>query len=286
MTFKLRELSTGLPTLPHSTKRDAMDSWFESHFVHAARIARGLLAEYASLAQSRILDFGCGDGITAAGVATLGAGLVIGADINPSFLHLPQLTAANTGSPTLPKNLAFAQVGSDCRLPFAEGSFDAAYSWSVFEHLPDVPAALAALRLVLKQGGHCLIQIDPLYLSPFGSHLRRLVDVPWGHLLMSTAAFVEQATKADDYSGNTEKGDLLYSQNDFPAYKRHLIEQFLGLNRLTVRQLLHAAQTSGLTLLRVMPVRVSGEFIPPQSLLCAYLPDDLLTSTVYLMLRR
>lgn len=263
-----------------------MDSWFESHFVHAARIAWGLLARYAPLTQSTILDFGCGDGITAAGVATLGAGHVVGADINSSFLHLPQLIEANIGIPNLPKNLAFAQVGSDCRLPFAEGSFDAAYSWSVFEHLPDIPAALAALRFAIKPGGHCLIQIDPLYLSPFGSHLRRLVDIPWGHLLMSTATFVDQATKADDYADNAEKGDLLYIKNDFPAYKKHLIEQFLGLNRLTVRQLLHAAETSGLTLLRAIPVRVSGDFIPPKSLLCAYSPDDLLTSTVYLILCR
>lgn len=263
-----------------------MDPWFESHFVHAARIVCGFLAECAPLGQARILDFGCGDGITAAGVAALGAGLVVGADIHPSFLHLPHLAAANTGSPALPTNLAFTQVEPDCRLPFAEGSFDAAYSWSVFEHLPDVPAALAALRLALKPGGHCLIQIDPLYLSPFGSHLRRLVDIPWGHLLMSTAGFVAKAQGAEDNADNTEKGDLLYSQNDFTAYKKHLIEQFLELNRLTVRQLLYAVQTSGLNLLRAIPVRVAGEFIPPQSLLCAYSPDDLLTSTVYLLLRR
>ena len=263
-----------------------MDPWFESHYVHAAHITCRFLAECAPLAGARILDFGCGDGITAAGVAGLGPGLVVGADINASFRHLPQRLAANAGSPELPPNLAFAQVGPDCRLPFADGSFDAAYSWSVFEHLPDVPAALAALRLALAPGGHCLIQIDPLYCSPFGSHLRRLVDIPWGHLLMSTAAFTQMARQAEDADGNAEKDDLLYSQNDFAAYKKHLVEQFLDLNRLTVRQLLSCVQASGLTLLRVVPVRVSGEFIPPPSLLCAYSADDLLTSTVYLLLRR
>ena len=76
-----------------------MDPWFESHFVHAARIVCGFLAECAPLATARILDFGCGDGITAAGVAALGPGQVVGADIHPSFLHLPHLAAANTGSP-------------------------------------------------------------------------------------------------------------------------------------------------------------------------------------------
>lgn len=263
-----------------------MDPWFESHFVHAARIVCGFLAECAPLAGARILDFGCGDGITAAGVAALVPGLVVGADINPSFRHLAPLLEANCGSPALPAGLDFVQVGPDCRLPFADGAFDAAYSWSVFEHLPDVPAALAALRAALKPGGHCLIQIDPLYLSPFGSHLRRLVDVPWGHLTMSTAAFVAAANRAADSDANPEKGDLLYSRNDFASYKKHLVEQFLELNRLTVRQLLHYVQGSGLTPLRAVPVRVSGEFVPPPALLCAYSPDDLLTSTLYLLLRR
>ncbi|MHC1790484.1 class I SAM-dependent methyltransferase [Solidesulfovibrio sp.] len=263
-----------------------MDPWFASHFVQAARIVCGFLAECAPLAGTRILDFGCGDGITAAGVAALGPGLVVGADINPSFRHLPQMLAANGHTAGLPPNLGFVQVGPDCRLPVADGSFDAAYSWSVFEHLPDVPAALEGLRLALRPGGHCLIQIDPLYLSPFGSHLRRLVDIPWGHLTMSAAAFVALANTARDAAGEAEKGDLLYTRNDFDGYKRHLIEQFLDLNRLTVRRLVNDVQASGLTLLRVLPVRVSGEFVPPPMLLCDYSPDDLLTSTVYLLLRR
>ena len=264
-----------------------MDPWFESHYVHAARIACAMLAEGGvPLAGARLLDFGCGDGITAAGAAALGVGTVVGADINPSFVHLPGLLAANSGSPALPPNLAFVQVEPDCRLPFAPGSFDAAYSWSVFEHLPDVPGALMALRTVLRPGGFCLIQIDPLYCSPFGSHLRRLVDAPWAHLLMSTAAFVSLANAAPDHEANPEKGDLLYAQNAFHDYKKHLIEQYLDLNRLTVRQLLHWVQGSGLTPVRLKTVPVSGEYVPPPQLLCAYARDDLITSTVYLLLRR
>lgn len=263
-----------------------MDNWFESHYTGAARIAHGFLAERMSLAGARILDFGCGDGITAFGVARLGAGAVVGVDINESFRHLPDLAETNLGSRETPPNLHFVRVSPDCRLPFAEGAFDAAYTWSVFEHLADVPAALAALHRVLRRGGHCLIQIDPLYHSPFGSHLRRLVDVPWGHLLASTAAFVARAQGAGDEADNSEKGDLLYTQNDFAGYKRHLIEQFLDLNRLTVRQLLYYVQSSGLVPIQALPGRVSGEFIPPPVLLCAHPPEDLLTSTLYLVLRK
>ncbi|HML54940.1 MAG TPA: class I SAM-dependent methyltransferase [Solidesulfovibrio magneticus] len=263
-----------------------MDSWFSSHYVQAARIACGLLAQYMPLAGTRILDFGCGDGITAAGAAALGVGFVVGVDVHPSFAHLAERLAANTGSPTPPANLAFVQSGPDCRLPFAPGSFDAAYSWSVFEHLPDIPAALDALRLALRPGGHCLIQIDPLYCSPYGSHLRRLVDRPWAHLLMSNAAFVALAEAAGDHDANPEKDDLLYAQNDFAAYKKHLVEQFLDLNRLTVRQLLHHVEGSGLVPVRLKTTPVSPEHVPPPQLLCVHSRDDLLTSTVYLVLRR
>lgn len=263
-----------------------MDSWFENHFVHAARIVHGFLAERMDLTRARILDFGCGDGITALGLTRLEVGSVVGVDINASFRHLPELAAANCGLDSLPPHLSFVRVSPDCRLPFADAAFDAAYSWSVFEHLGDVPAALAALRRILRPGGHCLIQIDPLYYSPFGSHLRRLAPKPWGHLLESTAAFTARAQAADDGSEATDKGDLLYMRNNFAGFKKHLIEQFLDLNRLTVRQLLYYAQTSGLRVLAALPVRVSGDFVPPPQLACTVPADDLLTSTIYLMLRK
>lgn len=262
-----------------------MDSWFENHFINAARIVHGFLAEHMALDGARILDFGCGDGITALGLTQRGPGLVVGADIHPSFHHLPELVAANCGWDGLPPHLAFVQVTPDFRLPFADNAFDAAYSWSVFEHLGDVPAALSALRRVVRPGGFCLIQIDPLYYSPFGSHLRRLVAEPWGHLLASTAAFLQQAQAADDLAGEADKGDLLYRENDFAGVKKHLIGQFLDLNRLTVRQLLYYVQASGFTVVRALPVRAPGELVPPPRLACAFPADDLLTSSIYLVLR-
>jgi SAM-dependent methyltransferase len=263
-----------------------MDNWFESHFANAARIVYGFLAAGQSLERARVLDFGCGDGITALGLSGLGVGSVVGVDVNDSFKHLGELAKANCGLSVLPENLRFVRVSSDCALPFADGTFDAVYTWSVFEHLPDVPRAMAALGRVLVPGGRLLIQIDPLYYSPFGSHLRRLVDIPWGHLLESTTAYVARAEAAGDTADNSEKGDLLYIKNNFDEYKKHLVAQFLDLNRLTLRQLLFYAQSSGLAVLGMWPNRVGAEFVPPPQLACAYSLEDLLTSTVYLLLRK
>ena len=47
----------------------------------------------------------------------------------------------------------------------------------------------------------------------------------------------------------------------------------------------YLVQAAGLTVLSALPVRVSGEFVPPPQLTCAYPADDLLTSTIYLVLR-
>ncbi|GFK93354.1 Ubiquinone biosynthesis O-methyltransferase [Fundidesulfovibrio magnetotacticus] len=263
-----------------------MDPWFESHYSHAARTIHGMLSTLMPLAGARLLDFGCGDGTTAAGAAALGLGFVVGADTTASFNHLPLHLAANLGHAAQPSNLAFVQIDRSCRLPFAPGAFDAAYSWSVFEHLADIPAALEALRAALRPGGLCLIQIEPLYHSPYGSHLQRLTDIPWGHLLMSTAAFTALAEATPEHAAAPDTGDLLYSLNEFAAYKKHLVEQFLNLNRVTVRQLLHHVRDSGLTPVRVLASKAPAELVPPPQLLCVHSLEDLTTSAVYLLLRR
>jgi len=52
-------------------------------------------------------------------------------------------------------------VTSDCqqRLPFADASFDRALAIHVLEHLPDLPAALAEIRRLLKPSGRFVVVI-------------------------------------------------------------------------------------------------------------------------------
>lgn len=53
-------------------------------------------------------------------------------------------------------------VVADCqeRLPFPDGSFDRVLAIHVLEHLPNLPAALAEIRRVLRRGG-CLLVVIP-----------------------------------------------------------------------------------------------------------------------------
>jgi SAM-dependent methyltransferase len=52
-------------------------------------------------------------------------------------------------------------VTGDCqvRLPFQDGSFDRALAIHVLEHLPNLPAALAEIRRLLKPGGRFVVVI-------------------------------------------------------------------------------------------------------------------------------
>ena len=56
---------------------------------------------------------------------------------------------------------------------------------SVFEHVRRdlLPSIAENLYGVLNPGGVVFIQIEPLYYSPFGSHLGRILREPWVHLL-------------------------------------------------------------------------------------------------------
>jgi len=73
------------------------------------------------------------------------------------------------------------------QMAFADDYFDAVYSRSVFEHLPDPAAVLSEIRRVLKPGGVMYVRLH-LYTSDSGNHDSRIYvdhreDLPyWAHL--------------------------------------------------------------------------------------------------------
>jgi SAM-dependent methyltransferase len=92
------------------------------------------------------------------------------------------------------ENVRFGDVEGSLRymnaqdLTFADGSFDLVVSMSTFEHIADVPKALAEIHRVLRPGGAVLLSFEPLWTCAYGHHLHHFGPVShlvpdWAHLL-------------------------------------------------------------------------------------------------------
>jgi len=95
----------------------------------------------------RVLDLGCGTGDLALALLRSGAAQVVGADIAPAMLRLGAGKA-----PAMAPVLADAQ-----RLPFRDAAFDAAGTAFTVRNVPDLPAALAEVRRLLRPGGRFVV---------------------------------------------------------------------------------------------------------------------------------
>jgi ubiquinone/menaquinone biosynthesis C-methylase UbiE len=98
----------------------------------------------------RVLDIGSGPGLLAADMAeAVGpGGHVDGVDPSGSMLEMARRRATRT--------VSYAE-GDATSLPFEDGTFDAATATQVYEYVPDMPAALAEARRVLRPGGRLLV---------------------------------------------------------------------------------------------------------------------------------
>jgi arsenite methyltransferase len=100
----------------------------------------------------RVVDIGCGPGYLAAEVADAvgSGGFVLGVDPSQSMLALASGRAVGAA----PVELA---EGDALSLPCADDAFDAAVSTQVYEYVPDIAAALAEARRVLRPGGRLAV---------------------------------------------------------------------------------------------------------------------------------
>ena len=96
----------------------------------------------------QLLDAGCGPGSITLGLAEIVApGHVVGIDLQPSQIETARELALARGV----ANVSF-EVADLYRLPFADGTFDAAFANGVLMHLREPMRALQELRRVLRPG--------------------------------------------------------------------------------------------------------------------------------------
>lgn len=261
-----------------------VDSWFAAHFNYATDV----VVEWVGperLRGTHILDFGCGDGITALGLMLrYGANWITGIDVSETHRGLAKLARREIGISTLPKQLKFQRISAG--EPFKlKCKCDVIISWSTFEHieLRYLSGILRNLHQQLNNDGLFFLQINPLYFSPFGSHLGRFELAPWAHLLYSPA----QVTNAVmGYAGSIPADELEenFYKRDFKAYKEFVLNEYKQLNRLTTSELIQQFSAHGFQVVREEYGKVA--ISPPVELTDRFSEHDLTTDEVRLLLRK
>jgi SAM-dependent methyltransferase len=260
------------------------DAWFKGHFEYAAHVIGEWLGSELKLDGAHLIDFGCGDGITALGVSLQSRpGRLIGVDIHSAFSRLGDLAKQQMGLDSLPNTLEFYQV--EPGKPMDLRGMDGIYSWSVFEHVDrqDLAPIAANLLDVLRPGGIAFIQIEPLYFSAFGSHLRRVLPEPWAHLQMEPAE-IEDRVRSFQGALPHEDRDLAASKGVTPEFKEWLLGEYRSLNRLTANELVELFRSVGFEIVREH--RRRRPEAPPSDLFECYNEIDLTTNEILLLARK
>lgn len=177
---------TGERTLPGIARENY---WFQRHLVAyelACTVAAGL----------NVIDVGCGEGYGPAMLARAAAG-VLGVDIAPEVVRHARSTYRA-------ENLSF-EVMEVCGLDVPSGSFDAAVSFQVVEHLVDESGYFSEISRVLAPGGTALFTTpNRLTISP-GS------DAPINPFHLREYTPAEFSAALSEHFGRVEVRGLFHS---------------------------------------------------------------------------
>lgn len=281
--FKLQERMWGLA--PWDAEQIS-DEWFRAHFNYAADVVHQWVGDVLDVRSSRFLNFGCGDGITDLSlVLRYGVTAIHGVDIRREYAKLPRIAREQLGMQRIPSALTFETISPGTPLASRHTGLDGIMSWSTFEHVQreQVLPILRDLHACLRPGGVFFLQIEPLFHSPFGSHLRRYDDVPWHHLLVSEE---ELWRIVDAHQGpiNAEEVDFGFADFGVEGYKRFVFKEYQHLNRLTADELVGLVEQAGFTVER--QERRNVELQPPAQLLEQYSDTVLRNNEIFLLLRK
>ena len=281
---QLHERQFGLPAYDDSL---ITDEWFRAHFHYAADVVNHWLGGALDLKAARLLQFGCGDGITdLALVLRHGAHTIHGIDVRQEYAKLPRIAREQLGMARIPAALSFQTIAPSAPLAGQAPLYDGIMSWSTFEHVQrdQLLPILSDLCACLKPGGYFFLQIEPLFYSAFGSHLRRYDDIPWHHLQLSEEA-LWQVIEAYDGALSPDEVDFGFADFGPEGYKRFVFKEYRELNRLTADELVAIAEQAGFAVAK--QERRTYEPAPvPEALLQQYPRELLLNNEIFLLLQK
>jgi SAM-dependent methyltransferase len=104
-------------------------------------------------AADHVLDVGCGLGGAARYVATKFGCSVAGIDLTPEFIDVARALTARLGL----EGLVRLETASALAMPFADGAFDAAYSFHVAMNIPDRAGLYREIARVMRPAGRLCI---------------------------------------------------------------------------------------------------------------------------------
>lgn len=262
------------------------DEWFRAHFEYAADVVNHWIGGVLDVRSATFLNFGCGDGITDLSlVLRYGATSIHGVDIRREYTKLPRIAREQLGMRRIPSALTFETITPGAPLAGQRALVDGIMSWSTFEHVQrdQLAPIFADLHACLRPGGYFFIQIEPLFYSPFGSHLRRYDEVPWHHLLASEEA-LWQVIK--NHQGPIDAAEVDFGFADFgvDGYKEFVFKEYRSLNRLTADELVDLTTQAGFHVVRQERRNVEMEI--PSALRGRYPDELLLNNEIFLLLSK
>jgi SAM-dependent methyltransferase len=264
------------------------DPTYRAKFVNLPDIIEDWLGPYGGIRGKDLLEFGCGEGALALGMALRKeARRVVGIEVLDVYKHCLPIAKKQLRLETLPENIELVKIEPGG--PLAQlGQFDFVYTWSVVEHVAQymIADALGTIRDALKPGGLFFLQISPLYYSAFGSHMQPWIPEPWAHLSMQHDLYKKAIYDAPPTSEEVRAAWGVYIPEgaDKETERAALWETYTTLNRLTAPQLCRLVEDAGFEILRELRTQ-DADSVPP-NLAEIYNTETLTTQQIVLLMRK
>ena len=206
-----------------------------------------------------------------------------GVDIRREYAKLPRIAREQLGLSRLPAALSFETIAPSAPLAGQRPLVDGIMSWSTFEHVQrdQLAPIFRDLHACLRPGGYFFIQIEPLFYSPFGSHLRRYDEVPWHHLI-ATEDELWKVIEAHQGPIDAMETDFGFADFGVDGYKKFVFNEYRALNRLTADELVEITTSVGFHVVR--QERRSLDMEIPAALRGRYSDELLLNNEIFLLL--